>query len=107
MSYNRVLHLRQEGPHCTELPRSGKRQSSGLIASVDLSPHQGGRYRDKHGAPQLRLVFRVSVRDSQGRTRTERALFDSGAEANVVSQRLVKECGWEASREMAPLQSID
>ena len=55
----------------------------------------------------MRLVIDVLVKDQDGRLREEKALLDSGAEANVVSQRLVKEYGWEESGTPPPLQSID
>lgn len=55
----------------------------------------------------MRLIIDVSVEDQDGELRIEKALLDSGAEANVVSQRLVKECGWKESGASPPLQSID
>jgi hypothetical protein len=57
--------------------------------------------RDQNGqqAERRRLVVAVELTDAQGRTRTERALIDSGAEENCVRQSLAVECGWSPTTE--------
>jgi hypothetical protein len=54
----------------------------------------------------MRLVINVTLRDHEGNPCVRRALVDSGAEANVVSQKLVKECGWTEQGPATPLQTV-
>ena len=55
----------------------------------------------------MRIVVDVQVEKRQGGTVAARALIDSGAEANVVSQRLVKEGGWTTTGVPAPLKGVN
>jgi hypothetical protein len=46
------------------------------------------------------MVITVRVKDKDGKWRSERALVDSGAEANCISQTLAIECGYESLEEL-------
>ena len=93
-----------EGPYRTLL--SKKRECPGLIASVNLGDLKEGSYRDARGMPQIHLVIDITLWDEKGEPYTEKALIDSSTEANIVSQRLVKECSWSERGSPIPLQSI-
>jgi transposase InsO family protein len=57
---------------------------------------------------RLRLVISVEVKGADGGTRTERALIDSGAEANCINQSLAVDCGWKPNPDLAEgLTTVD
>ena len=99
-----MLPLSKEGPLLYQLPRrkhSGKRVVPAMISTAPSG-------RDGTGLTRRRIVIAVEVRDSQGKTRVEKALIDSGAEENCVRQSLAIDCGWNlTSKETIGLATLD
>ena len=54
-----------------------------------------------------RIVIAVQITDAIGKTRTERALIDSGAEENCMQQALAIECGWEPKDSQIKLATVE
>ena len=59
---------------------------------MNLGDLKEGSYRDTRRMLQIHLVIDITLWDKKGELYTEKALIDSSTEANIVLQRLVKEC---------------
>ena len=56
---------------------------------------------------RLRIVISVQITDAEGKTRTERALIDSGAEGDCIKQALAVECKWTPQKDEIGLATLD
>ena len=86
-----------------KLPTEAGKRWSPPVDVVAAAGLQGSEEVSKRQS----LIISVQVKCQDGTVRTERALVDSGAQRNLVSQKLVLETGWPRTSPEARLESID
>ena len=84
-----MLSLQRKGLYCYLLPLAkGKRTSPPVISTAHTRAKDGTQ-----PTSQRRLVITIFIPNNNGNRRSERAFINSGAEANLINQTLVKDAG--------------